>query len=800
MTQISPAKLESCRRNSLKSTGPKTPEGRAKSSMNALKHGMRSKKLALFREESYEFENRRMKWMSIADPDDDIGEFLVNQFVSQSFELEQVERAQRERLTRLIEDSDESEFDAVHELGKRLFFDPTGPTPMYGNRPDGRRKLRTSWNGQAVDPNDPAVLVRQLESSAMGCCQMRDCWEELRAQLAPGKFWQSHDRLKAIRLLGRQPLDAIEDRQVAEIFVASSALDPAGHKPFDDLLSDMGTTEHVHYRKTVRARWPDLVSADDTAGCRQILIDLADRNIERLNAKLEVYEQNADSSAQRTVDRLGFDQSPDGNRIRQYKTKCTSGFFRAIEAYRKYQGKKRAEGRERQDEYAGMMAKDGKRRPLDAARWPQQMDASHHVPDRSFAMGMGHAERETFEPSDEGKPDPPFLPPSLLIPPPFCSDGGKPDPPFLPPSLLIPPPFCSDGGKPDPPFLPPSLLIAPPFCSDEGKPDPPFLPPSLLIPPPFCSDGGKPDPPFLPPSLLIPPPFCSDGITPPEGPTPDAVAGNAGPNSSDTDAAVQRGDATSLLGENSENATNEPKLDESVIIIQHTEPVGVVANSGVDSGLDKPEEKPVKAERNDSTSRGTPPEPAFRPPAQIAGEAHHGARSVGHAARYEEHLRRFGSPGITRARDPDPSSRSIGQPAPEAQSICPAAPVNRFNAPRRLSRTPYPSRSNRLPCGFSLVHRGERIETRHPGECGQACCRLQSGGLNRAFLTLTLEASHAAKSHPLTVPQTQRQDGPDPPRQIRFGTPAIPELPPRCGAADAPRDRGLVGCRSARTE
>ena len=50
----------------------------------------------------------------------------------------------------------------------------------------------------------------------------------------------------------------------------------------------------------------------------------------------------------------------------------------------------------------------------------------------------------------------------------------------------------------------------------------------------------------------------------------------------------------------SENDTNEPKLDETAIIIQNKEPVGVVANSGVDSGLDKPAEQPGMAEGNEA--------------------------------------------------------------------------------------------------------------------------------------------------------------------------------------------------------
>ena len=177
----SQAKIEANRRNSLKSTGPNTPEGRSKSSMNALKHGMRSKRLAFLREDSFAFENRRQKWMASADPDDDTGEFLVHQYVCLSFELEQVERAHLEHFTSLIENADESELDAVHDLGKRLLFDPTGPTPLYGNPPDARGKRMTSWNGLPVDPNDPALLARKAESSEVGCRWLRERWEELRA-------------------------------------------------------------------------------------------------------------------------------------------------------------------------------------------------------------------------------------------------------------------------------------------------------------------------------------------------------------------------------------------------------------------------------------------------------------------------------------------------------------------------------------------------------------------------------------------------------------------------------------------
>ncbi len=72
--------------------------------MNSLKHGMRSKKMALRREDSYAFENRLRKWTARLDPEDDIGEFLIYRTVFYSFEIEYAERARIERLDTRIEE------------------------------------------------------------------------------------------------------------------------------------------------------------------------------------------------------------------------------------------------------------------------------------------------------------------------------------------------------------------------------------------------------------------------------------------------------------------------------------------------------------------------------------------------------------------------------------------------------------------------------------------------------------------------------------------------------------------------
>jgi len=64
-----------------------------------------------------------------------------------------------------------------------------------------------------------------------------------------------------------------------------------------------------------------------------------------------------------------------------------------------------------------------------------------------------------------------------------------------------------------------------------------------------------------------------------------ATRGNSG-DVSDADAVANRGDGMSPRWKNSENATNEAKIDETVISVQNKDPVRVAANSGVESALD----------------------------------------------------------------------------------------------------------------------------------------------------------------------------------------------------------------------
>ena len=327
----SEAKIASCRLNGKKSRGPKTPEGRERASMNAYKHGLTSKKQTLIREDSYSFENRKQKWIAKVDPTDDMGEFLAYQTVAAWTEIEYAERACAERTATLIDTYEDTQIEAAYELGRRLFHERCGPMALYGNLADFRtkkeREKKTSSSGKSADPDHPAKLVAELETTAFGCIWLRGQWEELLEQA--GHLWQSPDRLKSIRLLGRQPADAATDRMIADIFVASDALHHSGTTAFADLFSDTDESQLKKFLKRVKVRWPDLFDIDDKEKGRSHLLGLAEENIERLNELIGEFEKKSDEIARRTVDRLRRDNTPEGHRMRNYvnKSRCLAQGF-----------------------------------------------------------------------------------------------------------------------------------------------------------------------------------------------------------------------------------------------------------------------------------------------------------------------------------------------------------------------------------------------------------------------------------------------------------------------------------------
>ena len=348
-TDTSSKRAEANRRNAARSTGPRSAAGKDRSRFNAVKHGMAAKLPVLPGEDPEAFRAHRDAWTAELRPRGQVERQLVNRAVHVSWQLQRVDRAQAARLAseaqaagaRLAADQS----DEVLALGRRLFWDPVGPLPLYPHLGKGIGKLfvRFSWSDEIDDPNEPARVVNRLESTAIGCAWLLDRWGELRQRLETGGNWQPLERLKAIRLLGRQPMDAVEDDRVMMIYLACWAMDPNGPHGFDDLVNELQPAElklwidRLDDRQAMSRR-----PASPEAGEAEVLKIIAEEE-ERLEEVLELHLERDEAGG---LEPLLFDDSESGERLRRYQLACNRTLLRILETLERRQrarGKARAE-------------------------------------------------------------------------------------------------------------------------------------------------------------------------------------------------------------------------------------------------------------------------------------------------------------------------------------------------------------------------------------------------------------------------------------------------------------------------
>src|ERR1700738_2676551 len=75
------AQIDAARRNGAKSNGPKTPEGKSISSMNAVRHGMTAKGILLTNEDPDAFNKHAAAYYEKFQPIDDVERDLVDEMV-----------------------------------------------------------------------------------------------------------------------------------------------------------------------------------------------------------------------------------------------------------------------------------------------------------------------------------------------------------------------------------------------------------------------------------------------------------------------------------------------------------------------------------------------------------------------------------------------------------------------------------------------------------------------------------------------------------------------------------------------
>ena len=293
------------------------------SRFNAVKHGLTAKTAVLPGEDPEAFQAKVSIFKEGLDTRNEFEEELAKGAAMASWQLERANHSEVARLSRDILTGAEAdvrrEEEEVLALGNRLFFDRRGPIELY---PSGEytnsKQPRTSASGTADDPDDPAKIVLGLESTVAGCRWLLEAWKRLRDVLESGLAWQPHEKIKAIRLLGKQPLDAFSDRDVALVFIASHAIEPEYSHAFYELRCEIDEDSFKRHKARL-GRWSRRgIAFADAAAAREALVLLVEKATERLRVIENQRKQVALKIGELRTDILSFDESKTGEQLRRH--------------------------------------------------------------------------------------------------------------------------------------------------------------------------------------------------------------------------------------------------------------------------------------------------------------------------------------------------------------------------------------------------------------------------------------------------------------------------------------------------
>src|SRR5262249_350443 len=155
-----------------------------------------------------------------------------------------------------------------------------------------------------------------------GCQRLLKCWADLRRILEMGIGWASGERFRCVRLLGKQPLDAIGTPEIAEIFLACHVIEQQFPYAFQELRCDIHDDRFkMHKRELERWTRAGLVPEDATAA-KAVLLRIVDKETSRLRGLVAKREQVAQELAELESHILGFDESNTGEQLRKHQERC----------------------------------------------------------------------------------------------------------------------------------------------------------------------------------------------------------------------------------------------------------------------------------------------------------------------------------------------------------------------------------------------------------------------------------------------------------------------------------------------
>ena len=125
----SPVQIQSNRRNSLLSTGPRSEAGKVASSKNAISHGLSAADPVLSYENRDEFNTLVENYSTEFAPQTKHEEYLVSQMAGARWRLDRVQRIENAAIDLILVGSDETTASPDHKLAQRMLDAGGDPLP-----------------------------------------------------------------------------------------------------------------------------------------------------------------------------------------------------------------------------------------------------------------------------------------------------------------------------------------------------------------------------------------------------------------------------------------------------------------------------------------------------------------------------------------------------------------------------------------------------------------------------------------------------------------------------------------------
>ncbi|MDR3622649.1 MAG: hypothetical protein P4L85_25075 [Paludisphaera borealis] len=319
------AQMQANRANAKKSCGPKTDAGKSRSRLNSLKHGARAEILnpVLPQEDPAELASRIQEWVDDYQPTNAIERELVTRAARLSWTLDRAERHETALLARRVRKamlrSRAKRVEKVCDLGRKLFY-MAGKRLLPGSGP--------AWT------DDPSAFVARLEESPEGVRWLLDRWIEMRCLIISDELWTFLDQFKFVRLLGKQPINAIDDPELNELFLAWEVIEPLWGTRFWKHMQEVTPYEDPAF--SAWRDWREIVPRPESleAGVA-FLRSIADREIERLEELLVDVEEIEGDDALELAEQASFCASDAAERLRRFQTARTRELLRTIDALSK---------------------------------------------------------------------------------------------------------------------------------------------------------------------------------------------------------------------------------------------------------------------------------------------------------------------------------------------------------------------------------------------------------------------------------------------------------------------------------